>query len=155
MNKFKIGTRLTLGFTFLLLLIALLAGVGLWRMDAAERAEARIAKLQGDERLIAEWEKFIALNTTRTIAAARATDLETQRLFERAMEETTQRGVQIQRELRERLGDPKAIALYDTVQERRTMYRDARAEALRAQEQGDTAAGRRFFEHDLQPLIAT
>jgi len=39
MNTLKIGTRLTVGFGFLLALIALLAGVGMWHINAVSHSE--------------------------------------------------------------------------------------------------------------------
>lgn len=39
MNTLKIGTRLTVGFGFLLALIALLAGVGLWHINAVSHSQ--------------------------------------------------------------------------------------------------------------------
>lgn len=39
MNSFKIGTRLTLGFVFLLVLIAGLAGAGFWHLNAVSQGD--------------------------------------------------------------------------------------------------------------------
>lgn len=40
MNKLKIGTRLALGFSVLLILVAALVGVGLWNIDATSQGSA-------------------------------------------------------------------------------------------------------------------
>lgn len=39
MNNLKIGTRLALGFSIILVLVAILAGLGLWSIDAAGRGD--------------------------------------------------------------------------------------------------------------------
>lgn len=153
MNKLTIGTRLVLGFTFLLVLIAILGGLGVWRLEATELALADVTRLQSNERLVAGWDKNIALNTTRTIAAARSNDPETQRFFEQEMQETSRHGEQIHQQLRERLQDPQAVELFEQVLQLRARYRDARASALKAQEQGELDAGSHFIETQMQPLL--
>ena len=153
MNRFKIGTRLTWAFAFLLLLIAMLAAITLWRIEASDRADAQLAKIQEDERLIAEWDKIISVNTTRTVAAIRSMDPDNMRYFQAGIDATSQRGEEIQSALRERLSEPEAIGLFQAALRHRDIYRDARAAALQAQREGDLMAGERFFQERMEPLI--
>jgi methyl-accepting chemotaxis protein len=77
-NRFRIGTRLAMGFGSLLVLIALVALVGLWRIQGSSTITQQLLQEQlHSERLINQWSKFIGVNTARTIAASRTTDLET------------------------------------------------------------------------------
>ena len=63
MNNLKIGTRLAVGFTFMLLLVAILAGIGLWRMQASDAMTDEILEIRlKNERLITEWRTQISLN---------------------------------------------------------------------------------------------
>lgn len=153
MNNLKIGTRLTLGFLCLLILICITAGLGIWHIEANERASHQEQVILTTERLISEWEKNIALNTVRAIAAGRTDDANTQKYFEASMAQATVGGLEIQRQLKENLVNPEAIALYNKIQERRTEYITARAAALKAKQAGDLATSRHFFETQFDGMI--
>jgi methyl-accepting chemotaxis protein len=154
MNRFNISTRLAIGFGVMLVFIALLALVGLWRIQGSSAMTRQLLDQQlRSERLINTWSKFIGINTARTMAAARTTDAQTQKFFEDQMADTSVEGAQVQKQLRESLADPKAIAMFEGVLKKRADYRDARAAALKARKQGDEATAKRFFETEMDGLL--
>lgn len=154
MNNLKIGTRLGLGFGFMLLLAAILAGIGLWRMQGSSAMAEEIIEVRlRNERIITEWSKQIALNAVRTVAAAKATDPDAIRYFNEGMARTNVLINQIMESLNASLEDPEAVTMYAEVQEKRSEYLDARTGALTAQANGDFAAAQRFFEKDLERLL--
>lgn len=155
MNNLKISTRLTAGFLLLLVLICSLAAVGIWQLEVGKKLDQNVQHALKTERLIAEWEKTIALNTARTIAASRSESVATQQYFEAAMANASEHGVRVQKELRASLTEPATVDLYDAVQARRTEYRDARAAALKAKEAGDTQTSDRFFKQQMDGMIET
>src|SRR5699024_3267795 len=155
MQNLKIGTRLIIGFSFLLLLIVIVAGVGLWRIQASEAAEARASRYYDSERMIAAWQKNIAQNTTRAIAAARSTDTQTRDYFERLMADTQAHGQELHKALEASLTDPQAVALFNEAKDARGRYLDGRKAAMQDLEDGNVAQARRFFENEMDGLVAT
>lgn len=75
MNQFKIGTRLGLAFGLVLLITAVIAAVGFWRLSMLKEATVRIANVEIERNQLAmEWKAGIDLNWTRASAALKATD---------------------------------------------------------------------------------
>jgi len=150
MNNFKISTRLTVSFCFMLLLIIILAGVGIWRMRAASATTDTIIEVRlKNERLITEWEKLIAMNALRTIAASKADSPATAKYFKDEMTATSARITKLQNAVHAGLVDPEAVAMFGTVLKKRSEYREARAAALKAKAAGDLETARRFFQSDM------
>jgi len=153
-NKFNIGTRLALGFLLLLLLLALLAGIGLWRIQGSSAmAEEVIGRRLAVERGITEWSRATALNAVRTIAAGKIDDPYVRHDIEQAMEATAADIQRLQEQLSGQLTDPGALELFQTVLERRAEYRDKRDKALQARLAGDYRAANEFFETELEKLL--
>jgi methyl-accepting chemotaxis protein len=156
MNNFRISTRLAMSFCFMLLLIVILAGVGIWRMQAANAIVHDIIQVRlKTERLITEWEKLTALNALRTTAASKADNAATAAYFKQHMGTTSARISELQKQVDARITDPGARALFNTVQEKRAAYRDARATALKAKESGDAQAAKQFFEKDMASYLGS
>lgn len=156
MNNFRISTRLALSFCFMLLLIVVLAGVGIWRMQAASSVVHDIIEVRlKTERLMTEWGKLTALNALRTTAAAKADNAATAAYFKEHMGTTSARISQVQKQVDARITDPGARALFNTVQQKRSAYRDARAAALKAKAGGDEQAAKQFFEKDMASYLST
>ena len=153
-NKLNIGTRLAFGFLLLLLLLALLAGIGLWRIQGSSAmAEEVIGSRFAAERTIAEWNRATSLNAVRTIAAGKIDDPYVRHDIEQAMEKTSADIQRLQEQLSAQLVDPGARELFQAVLQRRTEYRDRRDAAFQARLAGDYRAANEFFESELGPLL--
>ena len=154
MNNLKIGTRLIVSFAIMLLFIALLAGVGIWRIQASDTTTKDLTQTSLDsERMINEWSKLTALNATRTIANARLSDAATIKYFQDQMKVTSAQISEIQKTLKEKLTDPDALKLYDVIQERRTEYVGKRNAAIEQRTQGNLEAAQRFYDNELAGLL--
>lgn len=154
MNNFNIGTRLALGFLLLLLLLALLAGIGAWRIqDSSSMAKEVIGERFAIERVMAEWSRSTTLNAARTVAAGRIENPGLRRDIEEEMVETSAEIQRLQDQLSTQIVDPGARELFEVVLKRRAEYRDARSQALEARQAGDHQAANRFFENDLQTFL--
>lgn len=156
MKNLKIGTRLTIGFAFLLVIIATLTSLGSWVIHQSNSESLIIADLNRNEWRIAEWDKAIALNTSRMIAAARSTSSATQRYFEDAMAATTSSTQALRDELRENISaDAEAVSLFDKIMQERAIFRDARDRALLARDNGDWGAAQRFVNQEMDALLSS
>ena len=155
MNKLNISTRLAVVFTIMLFLAAILAGIGLWRMQASNTMSRDIIHTELHiERLLSEWTRLTSLNAVRTVATSKITDERTRADFRRDMSQTSDRITELQQTVRDALTHPDAVAMYDIVQQRRSDYVGGRSAANEARDRGDHAAADRFFEHELQGLLS-
>ena len=156
MNNLKIGTRLIMGFTFMLLLVATLAGIGLWRMQASSALTSDIIDVRlHNERMIAEWGKAIALNNVRTLAVSKITDTAVQKQFESDMATTSALVNKLQDAIGSRIVHQQARVLFDDILKKRAEYRDARASALEQRANGNEAAAAQFFEKNMSTMQDT
>ncbi|MDX3896156.1 methyl-accepting chemotaxis protein [Pusillimonas sp.] len=154
MNKLTISTRLTLGFLLLLLFSALLAGIGLWRIQGSSAmAEEVIGQRMVAERAIAEWDRATALNAVRTVAAGKIDDPYVRHDIEQAIEATSADIQRLQDQLSAQLTDPRARELFQTVLQKREEYRVKRDNAFQARLAGDYRAANEFFETELEKLL--
>jgi methyl-accepting chemotaxis protein len=71
LNGFRIGTRLAGGFAAVLLLLALMLGIGLWQMRATStQLQAMMSVQVAKERLAEQWLTSTRVATTRAMAIA-------------------------------------------------------------------------------------
>ena len=155
MNNINIGTRLSLGFFLLLLFLALLAGIGVWRIQGSSNMASEVIGQQfALERVMTEWSRSTALNAVRTGAASKIQNPDQRRYLEEEMNGTSADIQRLQDLVDAKLVDPGARKLFDVVIQRRAEYRDARNVALKAREAGDLEAANRFFETELQKYLS-
>lgn len=154
MNKFSIGTRLVAGFAVILVLLALLAAIGAWRIQASNQAGHEVVgERLAVERAMTEWGRYIGLNAVRTVAVGKVYDMSLRRELEAQMDKDSAEVQRLQDQLSKDIADPHARELYDTVLKRRGEYRDARSLALKAQESGDDATAMVFFDTELPKYL--
>ncbi len=153
MYNLKIGTRLIVAFTFMLLLVATLAGIGLWRMQASSAMTHSLIDVRlENERLMGEWSQSLALNNVRTLAVSKTTDPATQQYFEASMAKTSARTTEALALIRKTVTDPEAVALIEAALKKRTDYQQARAKALEQKKNGNMEAFQRFFDHEIEDM---
>ena len=86
MKNLKIGVRLGLAFTVVLLLLTALTLVGIVRMQqASAMTDALLSDHVRVERMVAEWQKVVEVNAARTTAAWKVQDAADQKGFEQQM----------------------------------------------------------------------
>lgn len=155
MHNLKISTRLVIGFVVMLLFIAILAGVGIWRVQSSDAMAQDLTEVRlYNERIISKWNMLTALNAVRTLANAKLTDPGTIAAFEKDMKATSAEISKLQAALKESVTDPEALRLFDIIQERRGEYVGKRNAAIEARKEGNFAASRDFFDNQLEGLLA-
>ncbi|NYT61609.1 MCP four helix bundle domain-containing protein [Alcaligenaceae bacterium] len=156
MNNLKIGTRLIMGFTFMLLLVTILAGIGLWRMQASSALAIDLIDVQQeDERMISDWGKYIALNNVRTAAITKITDPAILKVFQADMADASAKVTKLQDAIKARATTQPALGYFENIIKKRAEYSDARKKAF-----DDSAAGRHeaaavFFDKNMTILQAS
>lgn len=146
-DNLKIGVRLGLGFSILLLLLAAVAGIGITRLEVVGTTNrAMVEEDLATARIVREWVGLAEVTGVRSVAALEAGSEEGTRFFLDTIATTTKRGVELQRQLQERVAnDPQAKALFAETQAIRTPYRAALDAAFKARAAGDTAEAHRLM----------
>ena len=146
MKNLKIGARLGLAFTVVLLLLAAMTVVGIVRLQrASAMTEALVAENVRNERLVAEWQKVVEVNAARTTAAYMVSDPAQQKSIEAQMAAASGRATEIQDMLATLLTYPASRAAYDKVLAGRKAYVDQRKAVYKAKAAGDMALAQRLF----------
>ncbi|MET3134591.1 methyl-accepting chemotaxis protein [Oxalobacteraceae bacterium GrIS 1.11] len=146
----KVGTRMGLGYGFMLLLlmaVALLSALNTQKTSAL--TDYLINEKLKNERLIGEWKTIIEVNLPRSLAAGKTTDPEMQKLFQDAMASNSARATQLQKEISGNLNDPIAQSLYAASAEQRAIYQKARAAAFQEKAAGNLEVAKQYFDTQL------
>jgi methyl-accepting chemotaxis protein len=126
--KFKdlrISTRLGLGFAAMLLLVACMAGVGLWRLaNVSQATEKMMTQALAKERLAGEWQSNLRSTSIATIAMIKAPDATLEAYFAKLQSTGMERIASVQKEFQSKLSTPEEKALYDRVMVARTRVRE-------------------------------
>src|SRR5471030_1460078 len=148
MKNLKIGARLGVGFSVVLLL---LTATGILRMNrASDMTDEMINVRMHNERLISEWFKVIEVNAVRATAAWQVADADAQKVFETNMAQSSVRATEIQDQMGKRLERDDAKALYNDVLSARKAYLAIRKSVFKAKAAGDLEGGKRLFENDME-----
>src|SRR5471032_648725 len=151
MKNLKIGARLGVGFSVVLLLLTVLTAIGILRMNrASDMTDEMINVRMRNERLISEWFKVIEVNAVRATAAWQVADADAQKAFEANMAQSSVRATEIQDQMGKRLERADSKALYNDVLSARKTYLAIRKAVLKAKADGDLVTGKRLFENDME-----
>ncbi|WP_144424039.1 methyl-accepting chemotaxis protein [Herbaspirillum hiltneri] len=148
----KIGRRLGLGFTALLLLMAAMSAVGILRLrEVGNATEIMVNDALAKERLATEWMKIIEGNGIRTLARIKSADPVAQKYFAQQIGAQTGRANEIfkQLEASTTAGD-KFLIDVKTQLER---YKNVRDAVLKLKESGDEDGVRSVTEQQFIPAM--
>ena len=150
MKNLKIGARLGVGFSVVLLLLVALTVIGVLRLQSASGLTDELINVKViNERRLSEWEKIIEINAARTTAAWLVSNPDNQKQFEAQMTESSARATLIQNQMGPSLQDPVSRALYQEVLNTRQAYVDVRKAMFKAKKEGDLELGLKLFENDM------
>lgn len=152
--KMKVGTRLTLGFGIVLLLLALMAAASAWRMQKTSTTmEALLNEGLKNERMMAKWYGFIEGSTVRTLAAAKASDPATQKYFLDQLAKTVAEVNQIRDEIDKRATDPKLKELLKQAGDLRTDYQKVRSRVFKEKDAGNVELANKILDAEMLPAL--
>jgi methyl-accepting chemotaxis protein len=147
MNNLKIGTRLGVGFSLILLLLVAMTAIGILRLSSASaRTDEMINVKIRDERMIAEWGKIIEVNAARTTGAFMVRDPADQKKLEALMAESSGRATQIQDQIGANLDDEELKPVFKQVLDTRKAYTDFRKAVFTAKNAGDLETRPKFMK---------
>ncbi|BEU96871.1 MCP four helix bundle domain-containing protein [Acidovorax sp. DW039] len=151
MNNLKIGTRLGIAFGLVLLITALIATVGIWRLADLKDATARISSVEIERNELAlQWKAAINLNWVRASAALKTSDAAYIASLGAEMTATTNAVTEGQKRLETLMDSPRSKELLGKVAATRKTYIDARAKLLERKKAGEDVFA--LVDSDLRPL---
>ena len=116
LKDLKIGTRLGFGFTVMLLLMALIAGIGVLRLTQLGNAtDEMVEQALVKERLATEWLANLRSNTVANFAMVKTTDPQIAAYFAKTQAAGSARISPAQKKLESMLSTPEEKALYAKV----------------------------------------
>ena len=123
MNNLKIGVRLGFAFALVLLITALIAVVGVLRLEALKDAEMEVADKAMQRSVLAhEWTANIYLNWTRNSAVLRTSDAAYSEALSKEIAATSQETAGVQKKLEDLINDPKGDAILAEIATLRSKY---------------------------------
>jgi methyl-accepting chemotaxis protein len=132
-SNMKIGSRLGMGFTLLLLLMVLMTGVGILRLQEVGNKSDYVTDIRlPKERLVQEWLQSVEMNSVRTFALAKNDDADDQQYFQAAMDGSSDKINKLQKQIEEMIQTPQEKDLFDQVVKARANYRDVRDDVFKA-----------------------
>ena len=151
----RIGARLGIGFGLVLLLLSLVVGIAIWRLQSVGAlTETMVEHDLTNLRMTTEWVGLSEITVVRSVAALKAGDDDTAKYFLDTIATTTERGTGLQKQLKASLNDPLDKQLLDIALQKRSAYRTALDAALKEKAAGNVAEAQRLMEQDIQPKLA-
>ena len=153
LNRLKIGVRLAVGFSVILVLATLAIGysaISLQQLAASTRdmMDEPLSK----ERLINEWAKNINVNVRRTTALALTKDEKLEGLFAKDQADSAKRSAELQKSIEQLIaGESENERFYADIQARRQIYLAARDVVLKAKKAGDLESAGQAFDSQFAP----
>ncbi|MBL8351032.1 MAG: HAMP domain-containing protein [Burkholderiaceae bacterium] len=150
-ERFRIGTRLGLGFAVVLALSATTILVGARQMGAAAEAVQHMMTVPlVKERLASEWFRNTSLGVRRTTALAKSDDDRLAAVFAEEIAKTTRRTNEIVKSLGEMAADDEEKAMLADISQLRSAFLGAREKVLAAKKDGKPAEADRLFDGEFK-----
>jgi len=155
MKNWKVGTRFAAGFGVVLLMMAIVAAMGIWRLQSvAEATNAMMQMPLAKERLISDWYSNISTSITRTTAIARSTDLGLAGYFETATSDAAKNAAALQAKVQRLLSTPEEQKLFADIDANRKAYHEAGDSILALRGEGKLFQAKNAFEKNYLPSAA-
>ncbi|MBF6629884.1 MAG: MCP four helix bundle domain-containing protein [Comamonas sp.] len=151
LNHIKIGRRLALAFALVLMITAVIAAIGVWRLQALEATTQQITQID-NERLRAsmQWRQGIELNWTRTRAAILGNDARHFAELQADMEKTSTAVTGYRNKVEQLIETDAGRQLVTSIDKAREAYRVPRAELFQRKANGEDVTA--LLDQQLIPL---
>ncbi|HEU4845303.1 MAG TPA: methyl-accepting chemotaxis protein [Burkholderiaceae bacterium] len=152
MKNLKTRTRLAAGFGAVLLLMLMVTGTGMWRLQAvADATRDMIRTPLAKERLISDWDAVINASVARTTAAAKSNDPSLIAYFEGAANDATRRSAELQQKLATLLVTREEKELFAGIVASGAVYQATGKEVFQLRTDGKLFQARTLFENGYLP----
>jgi methyl-accepting chemotaxis protein len=151
LRNLRIGARLTLAFSVLLLIIAASAAVGFWRLQSTAADAQRLGTVDSEKLRLAErWRQNIEMNWVRTQASLLDSDTSRIPAWAAQMDRTSKRISEVSERIGQLASTPEEKALIAEINQRREAYRTPRADLTKRRQAGEDVSA--LLNSQLRPL---
>jgi methyl-accepting chemotaxis protein len=153
MKNLRIGTRLGIGFSLVLMLMALMTAIGIWRLQAVAEATKELMQVSlSTERLVTDWNRNISSGVQRTMAIAKSADPSLGQFFAEQETASTKEALELQKRIEPLMLTGEEKALWNELQEKKKVYLSARDAIRKAQADGLENESGRILEKTFIPV---
>jgi methyl-accepting chemotaxis protein len=155
LRNLRIGTRLTLGFSLILVLSIVSTSYALLNSRANVAAMERMMDAPlAKERLTSDMKTLIASAVWRTAMIARSSDSNLAVTFADAQAEGVKRGSAVMKKIEAALDDGEEKALFAAITASRAKYQAAKVAVMDAKKAGNAEEGERLYKDSFEPAAA-
>jgi methyl-accepting chemotaxis protein len=153
MRNFKIGTRLGLGFGFVIILLLVMSGIGAWRIINSQQDNQALNHRLQTNALIQQLTRQISVSANQTQATL-AADPDTLRKLKSSILASDQQMQKLGDALARQLTHAESITLLRQFRQARETFLKARGQAFKSLDGGDYGAADAFFNQELPKVTA-
>ncbi|SFA94981.1 methyl-accepting chemotaxis protein [Collimonas sp. OK607] len=135
-KNLKIGARLGIAFSLLLVLMAIIVVVGIWRLQGVGQATEQMGDAAAKERMAQQWISGMATNTLRTFARLRTIKPAEEKSLAAEMTAVSANIIKAQKELEPLVLSAEGKQKLAAVAEQRKIYIGIRDAAFKLKEEG-------------------
>jgi methyl-accepting chemotaxis protein len=151
-RRLSIRSRLAAAFGALILLLALMAGVGVWRLQELDARTSEMASVNLQvERVVGEWVAQTRINLLRRLVVTRSDDPALAQMLGPEMAAASKRINELQHEVESLVGDPVAKALMTQADEKRRAFLAARQAVADRKKAEDAQGAMELLESHMRP----
>ncbi len=151
LNNIKVGSRLALAFGLVLLITALMASIGVWRLQELTDTTRQLATLDNEKlQLAVRWRQTIDVNWVRTRAAILDSDTSRIPAWQADMDKTSEVTLASRKRIIELIESDEGKQLLAGIDAAREAYRTPRANLMKARMAGEDVSA--ALDRDLRPL---
>lgn len=156
LTNLKIGTRLALGFSLVMLLSFLTTSIAMWRLhDVAQETRTMMHEPLAKERYISDWYRVIQAAVRRTAAIAKSSDASLTKFFADDAAATSKLATDMQNKVESLLVTDEEKKLFAAVGEKRKAYIAAREAVVKAKNEGQLDQANKLLEDQFMPAAAS
>ncbi|EJL87934.1 methyl-accepting chemotaxis protein [Herbaspirillum sp. CF444] len=151
-GNMKIGKRLTLGFAVILAFSIVIAGIGIWRLQAVSSATRdMMSQPLLKERLIGDWYANLVSGIRRTTAIAKSSDPSLGPYFATEVAASSKSSGEYQKKVEALLETEEEKKLFQQISEQRKIYLSSRDAINKAKAAGNVEEAERVLEKTFVP----
>ena len=151
LNDIKVGSRLAISFGLVLLITALMAGIGVWRLQELSDTTHQLGTEDNEKlQLAVRWRQTIDLNWVRTRAAILDSDTTRIAAWQADMDKTSEVTLASRKRMIELVQSDEGKSLLAGIDAAREAYRTPRAALMKARMAGEDVSA--ALDRDLRPL---
>ena len=139
LSKLRIAPRLFVSFFVVLLVMAAISGIALWRLQAGNDIAGYLVNDKlSKQQIAADWLGAVELNGTRAVAIAKSDSLEVGEYFQKQLDDGDRIAAALQDKMQGTAMDSEEKPLFGAIAARRAAYYDVRQNVLQLKSVGKT-----------------